>query len=75
MIHDPLCPYRPVKWHGWMQYDKEIPCQCNFIRRIRVDERMSCIKDVEGAYIDSDDMTASWNAAISVAIEYLKGLD
>ena len=39
MDHDPLCPYRPVKWHGWMQRDDEIPCRCNFIAKVRADER------------------------------------
>jgi hypothetical protein len=39
MTHDPLCPYRPVKWHGWMQYDAEIPCRCHFIAKVRADER------------------------------------
>lgn len=39
MTHDPLCPYRPVKWHGWMQRDDEIPCRCHFIAKVRADER------------------------------------
>lgn len=89
MAHDPLCPYRPVEWYGWMHVDPEIPCQCHFIRTIRGDERMSCIEDVEGAYIVgsdneiltpshpeySHDGTDNWNTAISVAVSYLKGLN
>lgn len=39
MTHDPLCPYRPTKWHGWMQRDDEIPCRCGFIAKVRADER------------------------------------
>ena len=47
MTHDPLCPYRPVKWHGWMQRDDEIPCRCGFIAKVRADERNRCIAEIE----------------------------
>lgn len=39
MAHDPFCPYRPEKWHDWMDVDPEIPCHCDYISRIRADER------------------------------------
>lgn len=41
MNHDPFCNYRPEKWHGWMQVDREIPCTCDFINKIRIDENKS----------------------------------
>jgi len=86
MIHDSLCP---VITGCICDTPDELCCQCHFIRKIRGDERMSCIEDVEGAYIVgtdgkildtshpeySHDGTDNWNTAISVAVSYLKGLD
>ena len=39
MTHDPLCPYRPDKWTGWMSVDRGLPCRCNLIVKVRTDER------------------------------------
>lgn len=95
MIHDPLCFVLEEKgfmiaYYGAIGGSDNIYClSCYFIRMVRGDERMSCIEDVEGAYIVgsdneilapshpeySHDGTDNWNTAISVAVSYLKGLN
>jgi hypothetical protein len=52
MTHDPLCPYRPTKWYGWMQFDAEIPCRCYLIAKVRADERTRTIDDTIDAAVE-----------------------
>lgn len=39
MKHDPFCYYRPEKWNDFMNVEREIPCNCDYIDKIRSDER------------------------------------
>jgi hypothetical protein len=38
MTHDPLCPYRPKISVFATYWQKEIPCQCDLIAKVRADE-------------------------------------
>jgi hypothetical protein len=39
MDHDPLCEYRPDVFTDYMSVDEGKPCACEYIAKIRADER------------------------------------
>ena len=45
----------------------------DLIATARAQERQLCIRLVQACEIPSDSPTSPWNAAISVAVEYLRG--
>ena len=61
MTHDPLCPYRPESLGmggtagAVLNYQPEVPCQCDLIRTVRDDDRGTMLDTAHDPALHDED--------------------